>query len=131
MSYEITQTKKISRTKVFFCALLGYSAFNAVFKLPIFLLYLIIGETFSFFRLFESIAYFVLLGSFKVCSFIGHKLLKIDDAVRRYWFTVGALLVINYSYFLINYIRYKEGSPFEIIIFLIIGLVTLSYNRKD
>ena len=126
--------KKISKLKVGLCALLGYEILNItksiLFTIACILLR-IVPESFLRFRL-EEIAFSVsMFIGYMFSSFIGEKLLKNDDAVRRYNWTIGLLFVINFSYFIIDYFRYGEGELFYFILPLLAGIYMIFTNKKS
>ena len=65
-----------------------------------------------------------------VCNYIGEKLLKSDDGLRRYIGTIGILLIINYAIFIVDYFIYREGKLFYLISSLFIGICLFGSNRK-
>ena len=122
--------KKVSKIKVFFCALLGYTVLNMVRNI-LFAIAAIIINAIGF-GFLERIAFFFtfIAGAF-VANLIGEKILKTDDAVRRYNFTLGMLLIINYMIFLISYFMYNEGSLLQITSAIVIGFGYVMCNRKE
>jgi len=126
-------TKSISKVKIFFSALLGYTIFNLVRNTLYAIVSLIaenIGASFIRFRLKEIALFLTLYVGYSVCRITGKKLLKTDDGTRRYLFTVGILLIINYTYFIFDYFRYKEGDFLFILLGLASGIVLILNNTN-
>ena len=126
--------KKVSKVKVGLCALLGYSVLNMIRNILFGIASLItslIGVKSIRYRL-EEISFFVTfyLG-YIVCNKIGEKLLKTDDAVRRYKGTVGIFFIINYTIFIIDYFICGEGNLFFLVLPLLIGVGILISSRKE
>ena len=126
--------KKASRLKVLLCALLGYATMNTIRNVLFTIISIVIsgiGAKFIRYRL-EDIAFFAAyyLG-FMASNFIGEKILKTEDALRRYFKTIGILFIINYGYFIIDYFRYREGTLFYLVSSLFIGIYLFFSNRKE
>ena len=125
--------KKVSKVKVLLCALLGYAITNII-RNTLFTVGSIvisgIGAKFLRYRL-EDICFFITFYvGYMASIYIGEKLLKTEDALRRYTGTIGILFIINYAYFIIDYIRYGEGKLFYIISSLFIGILLFFSNVK-
>ena len=126
-------SKKVSKIKVGLCALLGYTILNVIRNILFSLIYVLIsGFNANFIRYrIEDIAFFATFYiGFTVCNFIGEKLLKSEDALRRYFGTIGIIFIISYAYFIIDYFRYGEGKLFYLVSSLMIGICLLLGNRK-
>lgn len=126
--------KKASRLKVGLSALLGYAVMNIIRNILFASVSIVIsgiGAKFIRYRL-EDIAFFVAyyLG-FAAANFIGEKILKTEDALRRYVKTIGLLFIINYAYFIIDYFRVGEGTLFYLVSSLFIGIFLFFSNRKE
>lgn len=122
--------KKVSKIKVFFCALLGYIVLNAVRNI-LFAIAAIIINAIGFSFLEQIAFFFTFYAGYAVANLIGEKLLKTDDAGRRYNFTLGMLLIINYIIFLIDFFRHNEGSLLYITSSIVIGFGLVMTNRKE
>ena len=125
--------KKVSKVKVVLWALVGYAVLNTIRNALFTVVSIVIsgiGVKFLRYRL-EDIGFFITFyAGFMVSIFIGEKLLKTEDALRRYKGTIGILFIINYAYFIIDYFRYGEGKLFYLISSLIIGILLFFSNRK-
>lgn len=122
--------KKVSKIKVFFCALLGYVVLNVVMNVLIAITNVIVGVI--GFTFLNRIAFFYsLLAGAVVASVIGEKLLKTNDAERRYNFTIGVLLLICNLYFLVDFFRYGEGNLPHIISLIVMGIGYAASNKKE
>lgn len=125
--------KKVSKIKVGFCALLGYAVINLIRNVLFALVCVVvsgIGAKFIRYRLEDIAFFFTFYIGYGSASFIGEKLLKTEDAMRRYFGTVGILFMINYTICIIDYFLYKEGSLFYFISSFFIGLCIFLGNRK-
>ena len=125
---------KASKIKVGLCALLGYSVLNIVRNALLAIGITVvskIGIKFIRYRLEDVIFFITFYIGFKVSSLIGKKLLKAEDAERRYNGTIGILFIINYAYFIVDYFRYSEGNLFYLISSLFIGILLFYTNRKN
>ena len=127
------EEKKVSRIKIGLCALLGYAILNIIRNTLYTLSNIIINiisSKFIRYRL-QDIAFFLTFYvGFMASYFIGEKMLKEDDAVRRYIGTIGILFIINYAYFIVDYFRYGEGTLFYLICSFGIGIYLLFSNRE-
>lgn len=122
--------KKVSKIKVFFCALLGYMVLNVVMNILLVITDVIVGAIgFVFLR---KIAFFYsFLAGGCLAGMIGEKLLKTNDAERRYNFTIGVLLLINNLYLLVDFFRYGEGNLLYITSSVLIGFGYIASNKKE
>ena len=88
--------KKVSKVKVGLCALLGYSVLNIIrtilFDIAVIIINVVGIKIFRFGLVSIAFFYSFYFGYF-VSAKIGEKLLKIDDALRRYEGTIGILLI--------------------------------------
>ena len=57
--------------------------------------------------------------------------MKTDDAERRYNFTIGMLLIINYMIYLIDFFIHGEGSLLYITSAIVVGFGYVISNRKE
>lgn len=125
---------KVSKIKVGLCALLGYSILNIVRNVLLAIGITVvskIGINFIRYRLEDVIFFITFYIGFKVSSLIGEKLLKTEDAERRYNGTIGILFIIYYAYFIVDYFRYSEGNLFYLISSLFIGILLFFTNREN
>ena len=125
--------KKVSKIKVGLCALLGYTVLNVIRNILFAIISVLIsgiGAKFIRYRLEDIAFFFTFYLGYKVCTLIGEKILKIEDAVRRYDGTIGILLIINNIIFIIDYFRYGEGSLFYLGSSLVMGIGIFMCNRK-
>ena len=122
--------KKVSKIKVFFCALLGYAVLNVVRNI-LFAIAVIIINAIGFGFLERIAFFFTFVAGAYVANLIGEKLLKTDDAERRYNFTIGMLFIINYIIYLIDFFIYGEGSLLYITSSIVIGFGYVMCNRKE
>ena len=113
--------------------MLGYTVLNIIRNILFAIISIVlsgISAKFIRYRL-EDIAFFLTFYiGFMASSYIGEKLLKTEDAERRYIGTIGILLIINNIIFIIDYFRYGEGNFLYFTSSLVIGMGMFFCNRK-
>lgn len=125
--------KNVSALKVFFCSLLGYVVLNVIrtilFDISTIIIYAIGIKLFRYALVCIAFFYTYCFGYF-VSEKIGDKILKTEDALRRYNRNIGLLLIINYSYFIVDYFRYGEGNLYFFGASLVAGIGLFFVNLK-